>query len=204
MKIAITGTTSGIGYTLAKNLRQRHTVFEINRPRFDLGLLSNLDQIDLTGVDVLINNAGHSNGGGVGLLNHKTEDWASIINVNLQAPIYLTQKFIQQNTQGKIIFLTSKAIENNIGGDAVYSCAKSGLSTFISCMRDELSTTSFKMAEIRSGRVKTSFARNRNIHTPAVLETFYDNKPSLDTNDIVSVTNFIIDNDFVQSITISK
>jgi short-subunit dehydrogenase len=124
MKIAITGTTSGLGLALRECLQINHDVFVIDKPTINLNSLSDLQTIDLSGIDILINNAGHSHGGGTGILTHDVQAWSDILDVNLRAPIYLTQKFIQQNLTGKIIFITSRAVESSMGGDSIYSASK--------------------------------------------------------------------------------
>ena len=204
MKVAITGTSSGIGKALKDALSSEHTVVCFDRPEFDLNIVEHLEKINLTNVDILINNAGHSQGGGVGLENHAFEDWSEIISTNFKAPVYLTQKFIQQNNKGKIIFITSKAIETAMGGDSIYTGSKAGLSTFIRCMRDELKDSLFTFSEICPGRVKTNFPKNRKIHQSDVLENFYDKKSHINVSEIVEIIKFIINTDIINHITIEK
>lgn len=203
MRIAITGTTSGIGLALKSELGKEHTIFDINRSDYDLNLISDLEKINLDGIDILINNAGHANGGGNLFATHKVDDYFRIIDTNLRAPIYLTQKFINQNTSGKVIFITSRCIEKNIGGDSVYSASKSGLSTFIDCLRDELSSE-YKLIEIRAGRTKTNFPESRGIYTTEMIKSFYDLRSHLTVDQIVEVIKFAISNDNIEKFTINK
>lgn len=204
MKIAITGTTSGLGKALKDALSVSHDVYSFNRPEFDLSTLEDLDKIDLSGIDILINNAGHSLGGGVGFLNHSTDKWIDIIATNFQAPVYLTQKFIQQNNKGKIIFITSKAIEKAMGGDSVYTASKSGLSMFIECLRDELKESQIIVTEIRPGRIKTDFPKKRQIHNEETLENFYKSRKYMTVDELVKIINFVIDTDIINHITLEK
>lgn len=204
MKIAITGTTSGIGLALSKSLSISNEVIGINKPEYDLSDINGLGSIDLSNVDVLINNAGHSHGGGVGLINHNSNDWIDIIAINLTAPVFLTQRFVQQNQSGKVIYITSKSIEKNIGGDSVYSASKSGLSTFIKCMRDEYANSNFKFVEIRPSRVKTEFAKNRRIHSQETIKNFYNERPHLDVCQVVTAIEHALQSDIFETITISK
>ena len=204
MKIAITGTTSGIGKALKNALSSQHEIVCLDRSEFDLSRIENLEKIDLSGVDVLVNNAGHSLGGGIGLVNHNTNDWQNIIAVNFQAPIYLTQKFIHQNEKGKIIFITSKAVEKPMGGDSIYSASKAGLSMFVDCIRDEFKNSSYLVSEIRPGRVNTDFPKNRKIHNSETLENFYKTRSHINVNEVVEIIKFVIDNDTVNRITIER
>lgn len=204
MKIAITGTTSGIGLALKTLLSEKHEVLCIDKPDFNLSNLSVLSEIDLSNCDILINNAGHSHGGGSGFLAHDSKQWVDIILTNLTAPIFLTQQFIKQNSSGKVIFITSKCVEKDVGGDSVYSASKSGLSTFIKCIRDEHINSKFKFVEIRPSRVKTNFAKSRNIHSPEVMKNFYEQRTHLEVSQVVSAVEQAILSDIFETITISK
>lgn len=203
MKIAITGTNSGLGKSLAHYFESKHEIVSFSRPKFDLDNIHCLENIDLLGVDILINNAGHSLGGGLGFLNHEFKNWNSIIQTNLLAPIYLTQKFLRQNSSGKIIFITSRSVEHNIAGDSVYSASKSGLSTFIDCLRQELDSN-YQLIELRPGRINTSFAANRKIHDASTVDTFYQSRPHLTCDDMVKTIEFAINNSGLEKITISN
>jgi NADP-dependent 3-hydroxy acid dehydrogenase YdfG len=204
MKIAITGTTSGLGLALKEHLLLNHNVLSIDKPIVNLSTLSDLQTVDLSGVDVLINNAGHSHGGGKGILTHDIEAWTDILDVNLRAPIYLTQKFIQQNPTGKIIFITSRAVESSLGGDSIYSASKAGLTTFIQCMRDELKNSNYRLIEIRPGRIKTSFAKNRRIHDDQTVNSFYDTRQHMTVDELVKVIDSAIELDYIETITLTK
>jgi NADP-dependent 3-hydroxy acid dehydrogenase YdfG len=199
MRIAITGTTSGLGAELKNILEKDNEVISINRDNF-----LNLDLLDLSSIDVLINNAGHSNGGGVGLKSHTQEQWQSIVEINFVVPILLTQKFINENSSGKIVFITSKTIEKNLGGDSVYSGSKAGLSTFISCMRDELKGSKYKLLEIRPGRIRTEFARNRNIHSKDIIENFYDNMAHMSVTEVANSIIFAINSDTIELLSLGR
>lgn len=198
MKIAITGTTSGLGKSLKALLEQNYEIISLNRSE-----LVDRQLINLSGVDILINNAGHSVGGGKGLINQSLEQCNDIIDTNLTLPVLLTKKFLDQNSSGAIVFITSKSVEKFIGGDSVYTAAKTGLSAFIECVRDELRDTGYRLIEIRPGRIKTSFAKNRQIHDNNA-ENFYDDKRFMTTTEVVNAIMFALQSDCIEKITLSK
>jgi NADP-dependent 3-hydroxy acid dehydrogenase YdfG len=201
MKIAITGTTSGLGKALKDALSVSHDVISFDRPNFDLSKLGDLSAINLTGVDILINNAGHASGGGKNFKNHKLSQWVDILDTNLRAPMFLSQQFINQNKTGKIIFITSQVVETALGGDVVYSSSKAGVSFFAQCLREEV-RPDFKIVEIRARRIKTNFPKNRNIHSDSVLETFYDTRKHMTVDQVVDVIKNVIANDIIEVVNI--
>lgn len=203
MKIAITGTNDGLGHALTRYFEINNRVLRISRPEYDLDDLHSLDSIDLTGIDVLINNAGHSHGGGKNLIGHDRSQWHSIVTTNLIAPIYLTQKFLQQNSSGKIIYITSRSVEHALGGDSVYSASKSGLSTFIDCLRCEVGNQ-YQLIEIRPGRIKTSFVKNRGIYADQEVDDFYTTRTHLEVSDLVKIVETSILTPGLEKITVSK
>lgn len=158
MKIAITGTTSGIGLETLKLLEaEGHEVVSFNRPEYDLHDLDNISKIDLSGFDVLINNAAHNKGRHDSVLNHPFPDWVDVVTCNQLAPVLLTQLFCKQNPTGTVVFITSKwsAKSSTMG---FYRTSKQGLKDYIECMRME--SKDHRFVEIMCGRVRTQFRTN--------------------------------------------
>ena len=203
MNIAITGTTSGIGLALKTEFENKHSVTSINRDTVELSDLASLAQVNLSGMDVLINNAGHGRGGASPFVSHQVSDWTNIIDTNLKAAVFLTQRFIQQNSSGTVIFITSKILEKNIGGDCVYATSKSALHTFIECLRDELKDSEFRLVEIRPGRVRTRFAENRQIHSEDTIQDFYNHRRHMSTDSVVSAVEYALNNTCVETVSLS-
>ena len=159
LKIAITGTTSGIGQVAADLLMSKHEVWCINRPEYDLLDDDALDRIDLSGYDVLINNAG-ADYGRQPFLEHDYKQWQQTVKINYMVPAYLTQKFMQQNTQGTIINVSStgnlKTATNN--STVFYRGSKQALKHFT----HELSSfdSNFKVVDVEPGKTNTNFTQN--------------------------------------------
>lgn len=159
LKIAITGTTSGIGRATADLLVSKHEVWCINRPEYDLLDDDALDRIDLSGYDVLINNAG-ADYGRQQFLDHDYKQWQQTVKINYIVPAYLTQKFMQQNTQGTIINVSStgnlKTATNN--STVFYRGSKQALKHFT----HELGSfdPDFRVIDIEPGKTNTNFTEN--------------------------------------------
>ena len=107
MRIAITGSSSGIGRSVADYLESEgHEIKRVDRNELDLRYLDTVSRYDLSNQDVLINNAAMQDPN----TNFKDTTKENIIwqlNVNLLAPILLTHSFINQNKKGIIINITS-------------------------------------------------------------------------------------------------
>jgi len=159
LKIAITGTTSGIGKALAKRLEQDHWLWEINRPHLDLLEDSVLTALDLTGYDVLINNAG-ADYNRADFISHEYVDWQRTIKINMQVPMYLTQKFMQQNSTGTVINITSTGRHRlpTTNSSVFYRASKKALKLFT----EEINEThnNFRIVDIEPGKTQTNFTEN--------------------------------------------
>lgn len=79
-------------------------------------------------IDVLINNAGISRSS----VSWKTtdEDWLDTININLNAPFFLTREVLplmRAQKSGRIINITSVVAQTGFAGTAAYAASKAGL-----------------------------------------------------------------------------
>jgi len=159
MKIAITGTTSGIGCALVHELEHNNEIWQINRPEYDLLDDRALHSIDLTGYDVLINNAG-ADYKREEFISQKYKHWQNTVKINLLVPMYLTQKFIQQNTKGIVINLTSTgAIKLPTTDSTVfYRSSKIALKHFTREINDI--HEKFRIVDIEPGKTETKFTEN--------------------------------------------
>ena len=157
MRIAITGTTSGIGKSTKELLESRgHEVLSINRPQWDHHDLDHLIKLDLRGYDVLVLNAGH-NLGRSRFIDARYDSWLNIMKVNQLAPMLLTELFMKSNPKGTIIYMTTHHDPGSSCGGA-YHTAKYGLKFFIGQMRAE--TKDYRFVDFSLGRIKTKMREN--------------------------------------------
>lgn len=177
MKIAITGTTSGVGLALLNILRESHEVFSINRNVVDLADVQQVAEFNLPHCDILINCAGTGIGGKIDFVNHNPTDCATILNVNIIAPVLLTQKAIKANAQCKIVNITSTNNNRFYPSDLVYSLSKQALSDFSKMLKVEYPDTA--VLEVRLGLTKTNFNASRYQSTPERFFDIYQQHPHL-------------------------
>lgn len=169
MKIAITGTTSGVGLALLNTLKDSHDVISINRDTLDLSDTKQVTDFNLPHCDILVNCAGTGIGGKIDFANHDPAACATILNVNIVAPLLLTQKAIKSNPNCKIVNITSTNNNRFHPNDLVYSLSKQALSDFSKMLTVEYPGA--PVLEVRLGLTKTNFNASRYQHNP---ERFFD------------------------------
>lgn len=189
MKVAITGSTRGIGLAITKVLKESSIdVLEIDRRTLDLKSLA-VDTIDLSNVDVLINNAAIDTLSDTLYKNFSYLSIVEMVNINLLAPMLLINKFIKQNTKGTIINITASCTARPYTlGHTTYHTTKNALSTFTKAIREELKSDNFRVIEIIPGRTDTDMS--------------LDKHNSILPKDVAETVLFCINNTFIQEITV--
>ncbi|MFC6617916.1 SDR family NAD(P)-dependent oxidoreductase [Deinococcus radiophilus] len=190
--VVLTGASSGIGAAAAQELSARgHALVLVARRREQLHQLAR--QLDPSGtrvmaipadvsdpadraaligaalahfgrIDVLINNAGISTGGGKWW---EHEDAAQVLRVNLEAPIELTRLILPQMVQrgsGQIVNVASVA--GQVGVQGVYSASKFGLRGFSFGLRRELLGTGVTVSVVSPGFVRTEMTARSGLPMP--------------------------------------
>ena len=198
MKIAITGTTSGIGKATTELLSSKgHEIFEINRPEWDHHDLDKLQGIDLKGYDVLICNAGHDKGHQK-FIDSPFEQWMNVMKCNQLAPMLLTQIFTRQNEKGTIIYMTTHQDSNSSSAGA-YHTAKYGLKFMIETLRNE--TKQFRFVDFSLGRIKSSMRKNWGVPlTDDQANWTGPHANALESSDIAVQVDHVINNEHVTDI----
>ncbi len=183
----ITGSSRGIGYSIAQALSQSGADVVVNsRSGSDLqGIASHLDQLGqgrVVGVeanisnpmecenlisrvveefgklDILINNAG------IGIFKSieemSIEDWRSQIDTNLLGTFVCSKLAIPYllRTEGWIVNVGSLACRNAFAGGTGYNASKFGLLGMTEAMMLDLRSKGIRVSIIMPGSVDTSFA----------------------------------------------
>ena len=179
MTILITGTSAGIGFTLAEYLGKKgHTVFGLSRKMVDSPYFKTIptDITDNTQVqnaiaevlktekriDVLINNAGM---GMVGSVEDSTqEEILKLFNLNLVGSVQMMTAVLpkmREQKMGKIINVSSIGSEMGLPFRGFYSASKSALDKVTEAIRYEVSPWNIQVCALHLGDIKTNIAENR-------------------------------------------
>lgn len=182
----VTGASRGIGRAIAEALAGegyhlyltcRHSEAELTRLSYrlsesfsiqctpilaDMGnpqdverVFSRIDELTL-----LVNNAGISH---VGLLHEmSTEEWQSLMNVNLNALFYtcrLAIPLMLKHHSGKILNISS--VWGNVGAsmEVAYSASKGGVNAFTKALAKELAPSGIQVNAIACGLIDTDMNR---------------------------------------------
>ena len=112
-------------------------------------------------IDILINNAGITNDNL--FLRMKQEEWISVLNINLNSTVLLTQKIIRgmiKRKSGRILFITSIIGHSGNPGQSNYSASKAGLTAFSKSLAAEVASRGITANCIAPGFIKTPMTDN--------------------------------------------
>ncbi len=179
MTIIITGTSSGIGFTLAEFFGKKgHNVYGLSRKVVESPYFKTI-QTDITEneqvlyaiskiletetkIDVLINNAGM---GMVGSVEDSTkDDITKLFNLNLIGAVQMISAVMpkmREQKSGKIINVSSIGSEMGLPFRGFYSASKSALDKVTEAMRYEVNQWNVDVCTLHLGDIKTNIAENR-------------------------------------------
>ena len=182
----ITGANRGIGLELTRQvLSQGHQVLatcrdpdnadelkalasdgDLQVERCDIGkpgdIASLVDTVGGKPIDVLINNAGIYGPRDAVLGNLSREPWVEVMEIDLIAPMMLTQALlpnIQAGSEKRVAFLSSKMgsiADNSSGGSYMYRTAKAALNQAIKSLAMDLQEQNIIALSLHPGWVRTA------------------------------------------------
>ena len=184
--VIVTGASKGVGEATAKLLSQEYEVIALSR-NIDLmnesfeGFenikpykidLQNLDQIEKfkeyikdKEIRALINNAG-GGGGSNNIAIDRVENWQYAYNVNVIAPMLLSQAVIpamRKNKIGDIVMITSICGYYPYASGGNYVSAKRAEIAFSETLRMEMAGLGIKVSQIAPGTIDTDKNNPREI-----------------------------------------
>jgi 3-oxoacyl-[acyl-carrier protein] reductase len=193
-KILITGATGGIGHSLVKKFYELGAVilatgtnenkldflqkefkniktksFKLDQ-HLEIEKFVNYCNLELGGIDVLINNAG------ITLDNLSIrladENWKKVIDINLTSTFLMckyTIKKMLKNKKGKIINITSIVAHTGNLGQANYSASKAGVIGFSKSLAIEYAKKNINVNCISPGFIKTEMTDKINEEFKKIL-----------------------------------
>jgi len=169
--ILITGTTSGVGATIAYDyiekgwnvigLARSESLFNYSNYKHYQVDISNLDmiykafeQIADTKIDILVNNAA--------IFTMKSfsqtsfDEIGDMVDINLKGAMYVTKFALKNMEQGsRIFFINSVAGLEELENQSVYCASKHGLTGFAGVLGQELRQRGIKVTSIHPGGIDT-------------------------------------------------
>ncbi len=112
-------------------------------------------------IDILVNNAGITRDNLI--LRMKTEDWDSVLNVNLKSAFLLSKAFARyfiKQKSGKIINISSVVGLMGNPGQANYSSSKAGLIGLTKSLAKELGSRNIQVNAIAPGFIQTEMTKD--------------------------------------------
>ena len=177
--IIITGTSTGIGFTLAEYFGKKgHQVFGLSRKNAESDFFTTIPT-DVTNnnqvldaiskiletekrIDILINNAGMGMVGSVE--DSSQEEILKLFNLNLVGSVQMMSAVLpkmREQKSGKIINISSIGSEMGLPFRGFYSASKSALDKVTEAIRYEVSPWNIEVCSLHLGDIKTKIAENR-------------------------------------------
>lgn len=172
--VLLTGATGGIGHAIARALHKEGAQLLLTGRRVDvleplaaetggraiacdLSDAADVDRLaaECATADVLVANAALPASGR--LEDFSASDLDAALDVNLRAPIVLTQALLkgwQQRGSGHAVYISSISGKIATSGTSLYSATKFGLRGFAQAMRDELHGSAIGVSSINPGFIR--------------------------------------------------
>ncbi|MES2488738.1 MAG: SDR family NAD(P)-dependent oxidoreductase [Pseudomonadota bacterium] len=173
-RVLLTGAAGGLGRAIARGLHARGAKLVLSgRNAVALQALANelaaqvitcdlADAADITrmvaaagDIDVLVANAGIA--GTAPITDFSTAEVDQLLDVNLRAPILLSQALIasmKQRGGGHLVFVSSMAGKGASPFSGLYSASKFGLRGFTQCLRMDLRSSNIGVSTIFPGMIR--------------------------------------------------
>ena len=180
-KLFLTGGTGSIGSAICSHFSSNgckeiySTTTNLDKVRSDQSYINfkeinlnnietyNLDDLFNFDIDYLVLNAG-LNKDNI-FLRMSSNEWNSVMNVNLNSSFYLLKHFIKKMVKkrfGRIVFISSVVAHTGNPGQVNYTASKSAISGMVKSLALELSTRNITVNSVAPGFIKSNMTDKLN------------------------------------------
>ena len=208
--LLVTGGTGSIGSSICNYFNNNgceeifSTTTNLNKVKSDQDFIkfkeldlsnienSNLDQIFDFDVDYLVLNAG-LNKDNI-FLRMSSDDWNSVINVNLNSSFHLLKHFVKKMVKkryGRIVFISSVVAHTGNPGQVNYTSSKAAISGLVKSLALELSTRNITVNSVAPGFIQSNMTDKLNDDQKNAILDRIPMKKLGDSSDIAKAVGFL-------------
>jgi NADP-dependent 3-hydroxy acid dehydrogenase YdfG len=192
MKIFVTGGSSGVGRAVVDRLITHHQVQAPSRIELNLENIEQIENLNLSEYDVVVNCAGANPGAYLGWQNNSGHNQSQQVAVNFTGALLLAKQYVKQRSHGQFIFITSYNIEDPIALNIFYTASKAALRYSIQTLRRECPDMVF--TEICPGKIRTNMLRQnyQGAKSDEEIQELYEQSPNLSAEQVAEVIELAI------------
>ena len=209
-KLLVTGGTGSIGSSICEYFNKNgcdeifSTTTNLNKVKSDQDYikfkelnLDNIENLNLEKIfdfdlDFLVLNAG-LNRDNI-FLRMSSDDWKSVINVNLNSSFYLLKHYIKKMVKkrfGRIVFISSVVAHTGNPGQVNYTASKAAISVFVKSLALELSTRNITVNSVAPGFIRSNMTDKLNDEQKNLILDKIPMKKLGDSSDIAKAVGFL-------------
>ena len=209
-KLLVTGGTGSIGSSICEYFNKNgcdeifSTTTNLNKVKSDQDYikfkelnLDNIENLNLEKIfdfdlDFLVLNAG-LNRDNI-FLRMSSDDWKSVINVNLNSSFYLLKHYIKKMVKkrfGRIVFISSVVAHTGNPGQVNYTASKAAISGFVKSLALELSTRNITVNSVAPGFIRSNMKDKLNDEQKNLILDKIPMKKLGDSSDIAKAVGFL-------------
>ena len=209
-KLLVTGGTGSIGSSICEYFNKNgcdeifSTTTNLNKVKSDQDYikfkelnLDNIENLNLEKIfdfdlDFLVLNAG-LNRDNI-FLRMSSDDWRSVINVNLNSSFYLLKHYIKKMVKkrfGRIVFISSVVAHTGNPGQVNYTASKAAISGFVKSLALELSTRNITVNSVAPGFIRSNMTDKLNDEQKNLILDKIPMKKLGDSSDIAKAVGFL-------------
>jgi NADP-dependent 3-hydroxy acid dehydrogenase YdfG len=192
MKIFVTGGNSGVGQAVVSRLITHHQVQAPSRLELNLENILQIENLDLSEYDVVVNCAGANPGAYMGWRNNTGQNQSQQVAVNFTGALLLAKQYVKQRPRGQFIFVTSYNIEDPIAVNIFYTASKAALRYSMQTLRKECPGIVF--TEICPGKIRTNMLQQnyQGSKSDEEIEELYKQSPNLTADQVAEAIELAI------------